>query len=287
MWEPGASTAQSALPGAKQTLRFVRFRRPAAPGQTPGGVQDLHLRMSAKQPAYAPLILQRCKGTGGVYQSAARPQHGRGTIQYPILPGGAPLHILRTPLLPGVLIFAEHPLAGAGSIHQDTVKIPRKNLRQPFRRLVQNQAVANPQPFHILRQYPGPLGMDLIAHQQSPAPHPPGDLGAFTSGGGAEVQHLLPRFRPQKNHRGHGTGLLDVIDPRFMVGMSARAGKSMAVVKAFLLPGHSLQMPGAQGQKTLPGFLRTPPAFQRIHPQRPVTFPLQSLQELPVFVSQL
>ena len=79
--------------------------------------------------------------------------------------------------------------------------------------------------------------MDLIAHQQAPPCHFPGDLGGLAPGGGTQVQNLLPGLGVKEYSGGHGAGLLEVVDTGVVVWMQAGSGVRIIVVPRFL-PGH-------------------------------------------------
>ena len=197
---------------------------------------DDEFRISFQKSRHAALVL-RGEGAGGVDQASAGLQHGGGAVQDVRLPPGAHGHRLRAPVLEGGVVLAKHALSGAGGVHQDSVEICGEALRQPGGVLVQHQGVGDPQPLDVGGQDGGPLGMDLIADQQTLPLHPARDLGGLAAGGGAEIQHPLPRPGIQQLGRGHRAGLLQVIGPGGVVRM--QTGPSLRVViEAGGTPGH-------------------------------------------------
>ena len=141
--------------------------------------------------------------------------------------------MLRAPLLYGRLIFAEHPFPGAGSVHQNPVKIRRKTLQKTFRRFVCNNCVCNPHAFYIFRQDFCPRRMDFIADKNPLSLHISRNLRAFSPGRSAQIQNPLPGKRPKILCGRHGAWLLDIIRARVMVRMFPGLVLGLIIITGF------------------------------------------------------
>ena len=193
------------------------------PGGEPGDVQDLNLkfRMAGQKRGHRPLILLGGEGAGGVHQTPAGGQKLRRCVQNPGLPPGAHLHQLWAPVFQGGCLLPEHPLPGAGGIHQHPVEPAGKPLGQPLRRLLEYQGVGNGHALHVLGENFGTLWVILVAYQQALPSHLGRQLGGLAAGSGAQIQDPQARLHPQQLRRGHGAGLLQVVQPRLMPGVQA------------------------------------------------------------------
>ena len=193
--------------------------------------------MALQEAADAPLILLRSEGTGGVDQPSAGPHHIRRAIQNQVLSLGAHLHVFFAPFLTRLFLPAEHPLPGAGRVHQHPVEIAREALRQPFRRLAGHHGVGNSHPLHVFRQDLRPGGMDLVAEQNPLPAHGRPDLRSLSARRGAQIQHPFPGTGVQEGRGRHGAGLLNIIDPGLVPGMFSRL-ILLSVIKTVSLPGN-------------------------------------------------
>ena len=150
---------------------------------------------------------------------------------------GTHLYRLHTPVGGGRLFLAEHALAGTGSIHQNPVKILHEPLRQLAGMLVEHQGIGHCHALQIAAENHRPLGFDLVGHQQPLAVQQSGQLGGLPARGSAQVQHPHAWLHIQQPCRGHGTGLLEIIQPRLMVGRQAGSGIGVIVIAA-VCPRH-------------------------------------------------
>ena len=237
-------------------------------GGKPGGIHLYHmeLRVGVEEPGHGALVFLRGKGTGGVDETAAGPQHDGSGFQNLILPPGAHQHRLHAPVGHGGGLLAEHTLAGTGSVHQNAVKIAGEPLLQPFGVFVEHQSVGTAHTLQILTQDSGPFRFNLIGDQKPLTIQQGGQLGGLAAGGGAQVQngHTGPHI--QQPRRGHGAGLLQVVCPRVVVGRQTGAGVGVVII-AVLRPGHRL----AAGDRWQ--------FFQRVEPQGHGTGPLGGFQK--------
>ena len=268
------------------------------PGGKPGCLHRFRgvIRMPGKESRHRFLVLLGGKGAGGVHQPSAGPEHLRRRVQNFPLPPGAHLHQLRGPVRHRRRFFAEHALPGAGRVHQNPVKKAGKPLGQGRRGFVQDQGVGNPHPLYVLGKDFCPLGVNLVAHQQAPAPHLSGNLGGLAPGGGAKVQNPLPGLWVQEHRRGHGAGLLKIVDPRVVEGVQAGSGLRVIVVPRFL-PGHRGFHKGQRGPFPLlgvkpeshrPGPFQAGKIFRELGPQlglHPLQKQFRQHMVSPMFVS--
>ena len=65
------------------------------------------------------------------------------------------------------------------------------------------------------------LWVILVAYQQALPSHLGRQLGGLAAGSGAQIQDPQARLHPQQLRRGHGAGLLQVVQPRLMPGVQA------------------------------------------------------------------
>ena len=98
---------------------------------------------------------------------------------------GAHLHCLLTPIGDRRLFFSEHTLAGAGGINQYPVEVAGIFFSQPSRVFVGHQGIGNPHSFDVPAENFRPFGVNLVAQKEAFASHSAGNLGGFTTGGGA------------------------------------------------------------------------------------------------------
>ena len=251
---------------------FETWGRFVNPVGTAGGkprgahLYQMKVRVGVEEPGHSALIFLRGKGTGGVDQTAAGPQHHGGGFQNLILPPGAHQHRLHAPVGHGGGLLAEHALTGTGRIHQNAVKIAGEPLLQPFGVFVEHQGVGAAHALQILAQDSGPFRLDLIGDQKPLTVQQRRQLGRLAAGGGAQVQngHTGPHI--QQPRRCHGAGLLQVVCARIVVGRQTGAGVGIIII-AVRRPGHRL----AAGDRWQ--------FFQRVEPQSHGTGPLGGFQK--------
>ena len=96
--------------------------------------------------------------------------------------------------------------------------------------LIGNQGVSNSHPLNIPAQNLCTLGIDLITQKEAFSHHAPGNLRGFSAGSGAKVADLLAGLRIQQRNRGHGAGLLQVVDTGFVVRMQTGASLGIVII---------------------------------------------------------
>ena len=121
--------------------------------------------------------------------------------------------------------------------------------------------------------------MDFITYQQSPTLHLCCNLGALPSRRRTQIKNPFPGTRLQELSGRHGTGLLDIINARFMKRMLPGLLR-LVIIKTCLRPGNR-----RQGKRPCPRkILRL--RLQRIYPQGLMPFLLQRLGKRLIFLPQ-
>ena len=123
--------------------------------------------MALQKCRHLSLVLFRGKGAGGIDHLAAGGQAGRCVIQDLCPQCGALLYQRFTMLGHRHGFLAEHSLAGAGRIHENTVKKLRQSGGNAASVLVQHHGVGHAHPLQIAPEHLGAGGNELVAHQQS------------------------------------------------------------------------------------------------------------------------
>ena len=236
-------------------------------------------RMPQKEPCDAAFILLLRKRTGRIYQPAAFFQHCGSFIQHVVLPLCTQLHVFGTPFAAGFLVLSEHPLAGAGGVHQNFIKIFREISGQSLRTFVRHNCIGQSHPLHIFRKDFCPGRMDFIADENTFSLHRCTDLGAFPAGGSAQIQHIISRLYVQISDRRHRARFLYIINASLVIRVLARC-ILFAVIKTVFLPCNRRQMKRRFFCKFLPV------RFARIEPQRLIMTGFIALQKCFVFLSQ-
>ena len=136
--------------------------------------------------------------------------------------------------------LAEHPLAGAGRIHENTVKKLRQSGGNSAGVLVQHHGVGHAHPLQIAPEHLGAGGNELVAHQQPLPAQRCRQLAALAAGGRAGIQHPHPGPDPQQG-RGTGSGrLLRVEHARMVIGVPPGLEGGVLHHKARLAEGRGL-----------------------------------------------
>ncbi len=99
-------------------------------------------------------------------------------------------------------------------------------------------------PFQIFHQGFASFPADLIGDQNAFSLHVGGNLGRFAPGGGTQVEYFFPGSGLECLHRGHGTGVLNIVEPGGMIDMLAGSVPVMVIEKTCIAPGDRLQMEG-------------------------------------------
>ena len=221
---------------------------PARVGARPEGERfHFEFGVAGEEPGDGPLVLLRGEGAGGVDDPAARGQHLDRLVQDLVLAGGTESHIPLTPLGDGRLVLAEHPLTGAGGVDDNPVKGGGEPRGEPGGALTGDEGVGDAHALDVAGEDLGPLGVDLVGHQQTLPSHQRCQVGGLPAWGGAEVQHPVPGAESGGLCHNHSAGLLDVVDAGVVPGVQPRA-QVAAVTAAAGAPGHRL---GGKGQRRI------------------------------------
>jgi hypothetical protein len=227
--------------GAGERFPAVRpFRAARREMGRRGRGHQIKERVFVEEPGDDPLVLLGSEGAGGIDEPPPGAQHGRCTAQDGQLPPGMGLQLPFVPLPDRVRVFAEHAFPRAGGVDEDAVEIAGEPRGESVGRFVQHEGVFHPEPFQVDHQGLDARRMDFIRHQETPVAHALGQVRRLAAGGGAQVEHALPRLRVEEGRRGHGAGLLQVIEPGGVVGMLARLG-GLVAVEAFRTPWHRVR----------------------------------------------
>ena len=166
--------------------------------------------MLCEEGGHLTLVLRRGEGAGGVDQHTARSQQRRGVFKNFRTQLCAVGH-QRIAVLGGRHgLLAEHPLAGAGRIHENTVKLPGQRRRQTGRVLVGDDGVCHAHTLQILAQNLGAGRNKFIGQQQSLPLQGRGQLAGLAARRGAQVGHPHTGAHIEQRCRGGGAGLLRI-----------------------------------------------------------------------------
>ena len=184
-------------------------------------IRQRKFRVPGQERGHLPFILFGGKGAGGVDHLPARREDGGGVVQDLRTQRSALLHQRFAVLGDGHRLLAEHPLAGTGRIHEDTVEELRQGGSDAGGVLVEDDGIRHAHPFEVAFQHLCAGGHILIADEQAPAAQCGSKLAALAAGRGAQVQD--PHPRPDAQQRcGRGCGrLLRVKHARMVVWVAS------------------------------------------------------------------
>ena len=106
--------------------------------------------------------------------------------------------------------------------------------------LIEYHGVGHRHALQISTEDHRPLGFDLVGHQQPLPIQQCSKLRGFPARRSTQVQHPHSRPHVQKPGGGHGAGLLEVVQPRLVIGGQAGPGVGIVVIAA-VCPGHGGQ----------------------------------------------
>ena len=164
------------------------------------------------------LIFTRLERAGGIDERAAACKHFSGVVENFPLTGNTAFHVLLAPLRDRARVLAEHPLARAGSIDEDLVKVCGKFFDKRRRIRADDGAVFHAQPLDVLREDPGAVIDVLVCNQYALPPHSGGELSGLSARRGAQIEHPFARFCVQERRGAHGGRLLHIEQPRMVRG---------------------------------------------------------------------
>ena len=120
-------------------------------------------------------------------------------------------------------LLAEHPLAGAGRVHQHPVKLPGQGFGKAGGVLVGDDGVRHAHPLQILAQDLGAGGHKLIGQQQALPLQGSRKLAGFAAGRSAEIRHPHAGAHIKQGGGGGCARLLRVEQPRMVPRVPPRA----------------------------------------------------------------
>ena len=132
--------------------------------------------MLRKEQSCRYFIFERRKRTGRIDERSAVPEHNRRVPENFLLPFGTGTHVVLAPHGKRLLLLAEHPLAGAWRVNDNSVKERRKSFGKLLRGFVRNNRVPDAHPLHVLRKDPRPAFINLVGNKKSLPVHHTGKL---------------------------------------------------------------------------------------------------------------
>ena len=154
-------------------------------------------------------------------------------------------------MLPGLLFFSEHSLAGAGRIYQYLVKESRQAGSQMRRRFIGYDGVGKAHALYILRKLSAALRMDFVGKQKAVNSNEGCNLCAFAAWRRTKIQYAIANPGRQQRNRRHGAGILQIIYARFMVGMLAWSLGRIFHIKPLGAPRYRGQRQSAVREKSV------------------------------------
>jgi len=141
------------------------------------------LRVALQECGHLSLVLFRREGAGGVDQFAARREGRSGAVEDVRAQLCALLHQRFAVLGQRGRLFAEHPLTGAGRVHQNPVEELQQGRCDAGRGFVEHDGVGHTHPLKVALQALC-TGRDIfVAHQQALPLQSGGELAALAAGG--------------------------------------------------------------------------------------------------------
>ena len=220
-------------------------------------LQQRKFGMAGKEVFHLLLVLPARKGAGRVHEPPTRTHKPRRILQNIVLAGNAAGDVLLAPFGDGAGILSEHPLARAGRIDENLVKIPAKRFGKLFRGGADNGAVCDAHALDVLRQDLRAVKDIFVSDEDALPPHPRGELRRLAPRRSAQVEDALPGLHLKEGRGAHRRGLLAVVEPRKVFGVCP--GALLRAVEAALRPRHPFAE--REGRKAGKFFLR---ALQKI-----------------------
>ena len=199
-------------------------------------------------PGHRAIVLLPVEGAGRINQDAARFQRRPDVRKDAPGTGRTKVHRLRRPVLHGLLVLAEHALAGARDVGDDEVEdgFPRKS-----RRVAGDDAHAGIAPGADIRaEHAEAVPHHLVGQQGKTVaetlPERSGEVGGLAAGGGAEVQdghartEAVQRAAEQRADE-HRRRVLHVVAPGMEKGIQREIGPFLQQVPV-RAPGNALSI---------------------------------------------
>ena len=185
------------------------------------------------------------------------------------------------PFFHGACILSEHPLAGAGRIHERHVEPGRKRLRHGLRLRAGHSGIRHAEALQRGGKRPRPVRHDLVGKQESFPCKPRRRTAAFPARGSAEIQHPHARLHARRSNRRHRGRLLQIEQACQVVRMVPDARHILIQKEPLRQDPRFRQRERADAQE----FLRAD--LQRVHTKAALWRHCIACEELRVFLPQL
>ena len=227
------------------TAQLVRIEmRHASParyaGQTQGVIQ-FKVRMRFQERSDGFFILYMIIGTSGINHRAAALEAARSAFKDFQLALMAHLRRILTPLRDRVRVAAEHPLPGAGRVHQHRIKPRAEGRGNAGRLFIEHHSVGHAHALYVFQQDAGAHRVNLIGDEYAFPRKMIRDLRALAARRRAQIEHPHAGLHAQRFHRCHSGRLLQIIRPRCVQRFFAHAQAVRHVVSR-PAPGNRLKI---------------------------------------------
>ena len=182
----------------------------------------IKIGMRRQKAGHRPLVLLGVEGAGAVEQIAAGAHQAGRMAQNLLLQGRATLHMPGGPGAARRGVLAKHPLSRARGVQQHPVEKGAPTVGQALRLLAQHDDMRRAPAVEVVRHLAGAVGLHIVGNQQPFAAHQRRQMGGLAARGSGQIDHPLAGPGGQNLRRGHGRGLLDVVQPGGMVRVGTR-----------------------------------------------------------------
>ena len=241
--------AQALIPGNRC------FRDSAGKAFVAFDLTELEFRILLQQVFNRLLILLRGKCTGRIQDHTARFQHLRGLCD------DAPLDLrekVRSVFFPGadhLPVFAEHAFTGTGGVDQDLVEVFCEIRDQFSRFFTQYEHVSDAHQFNVLKQAFCAGITQVIGCQHPAAVQFRPQLGRFSAGSRAYVQHPVSRINGKTVCRRHGARFLQIVKSGVIIRVFGRLDLFAVIIESVADPRNRFERPGRDLQEIFHGDL--------------------------------
>ena len=174
-------------------------------------LQQRKLGMAGKEVFRLPLVLPAREGAGRIHEPSARPHEARRRVQDIPLAGNAAGNIFLAPFPDGFGVFAEHPLARAGRVHQHFIEKSGQRFGELFRGGADDGAVFDAHALDVLREDLRAAGHIFVGDEHALPRHRGGELRRLAPGRGAKIEDALFGLHVEERRSAHRRGLLTIV----------------------------------------------------------------------------